>query len=257
MENYTALLESYVAQCREILAGMLVGVYLHGSAAMGCFNGSQSDIDLLIVVSGSIPDVTKRRLMDMTVAHNEHAPAKGIEMSVVCREVCDPFVYPTPFELHFSNAHIDWYRRDPEDYIAKMNGTDKDLAAHFTITRHRGITLYGEEIENVFAPVPPEDYLDSIWNDIEGAEDDILRDSVYITLNLCRVLGYARDGRVLSKLEGGEWGITSLPEEFRELISAALEQYRGGRMMIVNPDVAGRFAGFMLDRIMEAACTAT
>ncbi|MBE6759759.1 MAG: DUF4111 domain-containing protein [Ruminococcaceae bacterium] len=253
MENYTALLESYVLQCREILADELVGVYLHGSAAMGCFHAEQSDIDLLIVVRGSISDEAKRLLMDMTVAHNRHATAKGIEMSVVRRDVCRPFVHPTPFELHFSNAHIDWYRSNPGDYIAKMNGTDRDLAAHFTITRHRGITLWGEETENVFDPVPPEDYFDSIWFDIEGAEEDILDNPVYVTLNLCRVLGYAREGLVLSKREGGEWGRDRVPEEYRALIDAALEQYRGGKAMVAEPAAARRFARYMLDGILGAS----
>lgn len=50
MKNYTPLLESYVEQCCGILGNDLVGVYLHGSAAMGCFDGRVSDLDLLIVV---------------------------------------------------------------------------------------------------------------------------------------------------------------------------------------------------------------
>lgn len=187
--------------------------------------------------------------MDMTVALNEQAPAKGIEMSVVRREVCRPFTYPTPFELHFSVAHLDWYRSDPDDYIEKMNGTDRDLAAHFTITYHRGITLTGAPVADVFAPVPPEDYFDSIRSDIEGAEEDILGDPVYITLNLCRVLGYARDGLILSKREGGEWGMAALPEEFRPLVSAALEQYRGGMAMKADPKIAQLFARYMLEEI--------
>ena len=252
MNNYTALLESFVESCREILAVQLVGVYLHGSAAMGCFDGRVSDLDLLIVVGGDVSDEAKRRLMDMTVALNEQAPAKGIEMSVVRRDVCRPFVYPTPFELHFSVAHLDWYRSDPGDYIAKMNGTDKDLAAHFTITYHRGITLWGEPIADVFAPVPPEHYFDSIWCDIGNAEEDISGDPVYVILNLCRVLGYAREGLILSKREGGEWGMSVLPEEFRRLTAAALEQYGGGKAMTADPQSAQRFARRMLDEIRKA-----
>ncbi len=251
MKNYTALLENYVEQCRIILAEQLVGVYLHGSAAMGCFNPRQSDLDLLIVVEGSLSDEARRRLMDMTVAHNRKAPAKGIEMSVVSRDVCSPAVYPTPFELHFSNAHIDWYSRDPEDYIAKMRGTDKDLAAHFTITYHRGVTLWGAPITDVFAPVPPEYYFDSIWCDIEGAEEDITGDPVYVTLNLCRVLGYARESLILSKQEGGEWGMNNLPAEYRPLVASALEQYGGGQTMSPDPQTARKFAAYALGEIRK------
>ncbi len=37
--------------------------------------------------------------------------------------------------------HTEWYRGDPEDYIRKMNGTDTDPAAYFTVIRTRGCSL--------------------------------------------------------------------------------------------------------------------
>lgn len=56
-------------------------------------------------------------------------------------EFCNPFVYPTPFGLHFSAAHLKWFQENPDDYVKKMNGTDKDLAAHFTIINHCGVVF--------------------------------------------------------------------------------------------------------------------
>jgi len=61
-----------------------------------------------------------------------------------------------------------------------MKGTDKDLAAHFTVIRHRGKTIYGEEIKNVFSSVSKEDYFDSVWNDIKGARIEIIDNPTYI-----------------------------------------------------------------------------
>lgn len=138
MNEYQRILDRFVERSREILGDRLVGVYLHGSAAMGCFHGASGDLDLLAVISETASGRWKRPFMDMTVELNAQAPAKGIELSVVREDVCRPFVYPTPFELHFSNAHLDWYRTAPEEYIDRMRGTDKDLAAHFTIIYHRG-----------------------------------------------------------------------------------------------------------------------
>jgi len=48
MDAYIKLLESFVERNKEILEDSLVGIYLHGSAAMGCFNPAKSDIDLLV-----------------------------------------------------------------------------------------------------------------------------------------------------------------------------------------------------------------
>lgn len=132
------LLENFVEKSRGILGENLVGIYLHGSAVMGCFSENKSDVDLLVVVNTEISDAVKRQYMDMVVELNAVAPSKGIELSIVRKEICNPFIYPTPFELHFSIAHLEWYRKNPEDYVAKMKGTDKDLAAHFTIIYHRG-----------------------------------------------------------------------------------------------------------------------
>ena len=105
-----------------------------GSAVLlGCIMRKKSDIDLLVVVEEAIPNNIKHRFMDMVVELNTYAPPKGIELSIVKRGVCNPFVYLTPFELHFSITHLEWYKTNPLDYIGKMKGIDKDLAAHFTI----------------------------------------------------------------------------------------------------------------------------
>ena len=217
----------FTAESKRILGDNLVGVYLHGSAVMGCFNSGKSDVDLLVVVKEEPTDTVKRAFMDMVVSLNETGPAKGIEMSIVERSVCKPFVYPTPFVLHFSKMHLDRYRNDPEDYIAKMKGTDRDLAAHITVIRARGVCLCGAPIDEVFGEVPKQDYIDSLWHDIADAEDDIAEDTMYLTLNLARVLAFLQDGSVLSKKEGGEWGLKNLPEKYHGLLREALSEYRG------------------------------
>lgn len=251
--EYESLLNEFVSQSKEIFAGNLTGIYLHGSAVMGCFNPEKSDLDLLVVIKEDIPDETKRRFMDMVVVLNERAPSKGLELSVVKEDVCNPFVYPTPFELHFSIAHLNWYLTNPMDYIEKMKGTDKDLAAHFTIIYHRGKVLYGKEIFEVFAPIPREAYLDSIWCDIENAVEEIAENPMYLTLNLCRGLAYKRDGLIVSKQEGGEWGIRNiLQPEFQELIANAMREYQGGEIkadMIYEKATAQKFAEYMLKEI--------
>ena len=249
MSILESVTEAFVMESREILGENLVGVYLHGSAVMGCFNEKKSDIDLLVVVNEKLSDEIKMRYMDMIVQLNEDAPEKGIEMSVVRKDVCRPFVYPTPFELHFSITHLEWYKEDPADYIAKMKGTDKDLAAHFTIVSHRGKCLYGKERDDVFGKVSRQNYLDSIMCDIENAKKDIITNPVYIVLNLCRVLAYKRKGLILSKKEGGEWGLKVLPEKYHALILQALGEYMGDEGKHWNEADAREYALYMSDEI--------
>lgn len=250
MDNYRNLLDEFVTQSHRILENNLIGIYLHGSAVMGCFNPDKSDIDLLVVVKEELSKETKRRYMDMVVELNKRAPQKGVEMSIVKESVCNPFVYPTPFELHFSVAHLNWYTSNPEDYIEKMNGADKDLAAHCTIIYHRGQTLYGKEIQAAFGEVSREDYLDSIWNDIADAKTEVTENPMYIILNLCRVLAYRKEELIVSKQEGGEWGLKHVPiPEYRSLIAEALEEYQSGKTMSPDEKTAIAFAEYMLEEI--------
>ena len=244
-----SLLDRFVEASRQILQENLLGIYLHGSAVMGCFNPLKSDWDLRIVVQEPIADEVKRAYMDLILALDAEAPAKGIEMSVVTRDVCNPFVYPTPFDLHYSRAHTVWYRTNPEDYIQKMKGTDKDLAAHFTVIRSRGRCLYGLPVDVVFGEVPESDYLDSIWYDICDAEEDITENAMYLTLNLARVLAYQKEKQVLSKKEGGTWGLQHLPEAYHPLIAMALKEYETGASVPYDLELAKRYAGYMLEQI--------
>ena len=243
------LISRFVAMSGEILNDRLTGIYLHGSAVMGCYQPKKSDLDFLLVVNGALPDAEKRRFMDRLLELDDACPGKGIEMSVVTKDVCDPFVYPTPYLLHYSRMHTGWYRRDPEDYIRKMNGTDKDLAAHFTVIRSRGQCLYGLPVQEVFGEVPEQDYLDSIREDVSGAEEEIAENPMYLILNLARVLAYLEEKKVLSKAEGGAWGLEHLPEKYHPLILSALSEYESGEDVRYDGEAAKAYAAYMLERI--------
>lgn len=249
MQYDTNWTDHFVQRSTAILAGALTGIYLHGSAAMGCWNPRKSDFDLLLVVRTAPSDAVKRAFLDMVLQSTRDAPAKGVELSIVREDVCNPFVYPTPFELHYSIAHDAACRADPAAYIRTMRGTDRNLAAHITVLRHRGIVLYGAPIASVFAPVDDAYYFDSILRDVENACAQIQQAPMDVTLNLCRVLAYRRDKVVLSKQEGGEWGLAHLPQRDHQMIAAALEAYRSDQIMTVDGLPAVEYAAEMLRRI--------
>ena len=246
---YQNILDEIINESKKILGENLIGIYLHGSMAMGCFNPDKSDIDLIIVIEDDMSDAQKLVLMEHIVLLNRQAPRKGLEISVVKRKYCKPFVYPTPFELHFSPMHLKWFQDAPQDYVEKMKGEDIDLAAHFTIIREYGIVLWGEKIEEVFAPVPRKNYLASIYADIENATDVILEEPVYIILNLCRVLAFVKDGLYLSKEKGGRWGMEHLPSEYHPVIAQALQCYSSDKDMIIEKEDAVFFAEKLLQII--------
>ena len=55
----------------------LVGIYLHGSAAFGCFNPDKSDVDF-IVVTETEPDFDqKRKIISFLLKSTVRLPQKG------------------------------------------------------------------------------------------------------------------------------------------------------------------------------------
>ena len=130
--HYEAILQHIKTSYEAILDENLVGIYVHGSIAFGCFDPRVSDIDFLVVVKDALSVSIKKQLLETLLELTPHCPQKGLEMSVVLARNCRPFVYPTPYEFHFSNAHIMRAKRDPDEYCANFHGTDQDLAACFT-----------------------------------------------------------------------------------------------------------------------------
>ena len=251
-ERVKAILREIEASHRQILGDKLTGLYVHGSLAFGCFRWETGDIDYLVVVKEPLSTAEKVGLIEALLRIDRTAPPKGLEMSVMLERHCRDVVYPTPFDLHFSNLHKEIARQDPAAYCGWMHGEDKDLAAHFAVTREAGFVLCGPPIEAVFSPVPREAFLDSLRYDIADAADGMKDNPVYYVLNLCRVLAYLRENRILSKEQGGEWGLANLPADYAPLIRISLERYRGNPIPWTEVDrvCAAAFAAEMTGEVL-------
>jgi len=219
--KFKEIIDKIVISYQDIIKDNLAGIYLHGSVAMDCAT-ENSDIDLLVVVYRELSHKECRQIVDATMGLGGQ-PKKGVEMSIVLEQYCQNIVHPTPFILHYSDEHRARYIAN-KDYICG-EFADPDLAAHFTTTKYRGICLCGEPIDLMFAKVPRELYLDSIFYDIAEARENVVSDSVYHILNLCRTLAYVRDDIILSKLEGGQWAIENVDAKYIDLVKQAVAIY--------------------------------
>ena len=247
--QWQKLMEKIAAEYRDILGENMRGVYVHGSIAFGCFHPEKSDIDFLIVTEHAPDLFQKERMIRLLMELAPLAPQKGFEMSVVLREHCRNFVHPTPYELHYSGGWHAAYLQDMAGTLARLQGVDPDLAAHFTVTRAVGMALVGPAPQEMFAPVPWDAYWDSIRGDIENAREDVRDNPVYVVLNLCRVLAAKREGAVLSKAQGGRWGLEKLPTHWHGPVKAALRAYETGTECICESAALMDFAAMMLQEI--------
>ncbi len=233
-----ALLNNIAEGSEKILRDNFIGLYVHGSIAMGCFNPFVSDIDFLIVVRTRMSITEKRAIVKMLLETPCDVP-KGMEMSVVLLKHTRNPIFPIPFELHFSRDWQEKYQRNEVEF--DKDNSDPDLAAHFMITKKRGVAWCGLPIDEVFAETPKELYLQSLFHDFCDFDNNLIIDPVYAILNACRTAAYLKDALVLSKKEGGEWALRHFDESYLPVVRQALSAYASAKEFVA-PDENARNA---------------
>lgn len=248
--------EGYTGAVRRVLGENLVGIYLHGSLAIGCPIPVPKDIDLLFITQHGLSTETKRLMADLVLAWSAVARAgvaRPLEVHFLSRENLLPWRHPTPYDFHYSE---DWRGRLSEQLASgewrtwnDRQAVDPDLAAHLTVTLHRGVTLFGPPPAELIPPIPPADYLAAIQFDVANAADWITSNPVYGVLNLCRVAWYVEAGKISSKEEAGHWGSQALPADVARTVSQALAAYRGEESGQFDPGDLASFVAYTQRRI--------
>lgn len=228
MKNIDVFLRKLKSVSKQILKDNLVGIYIHGSYALGSFNEKISDIDYIIIVRDSLNENTKLKLMSSTISDlYPFAPKKGVEFHVLLEKDTLTLKNITNFDFHFSQQHFHEFTDNPLTYVKKMHGTDPDLLTHIKILNEKGLSLYGKAIKDVFCQIPNSLYLKGILYDISDAPKEITTNKTYITLNLCRALAFKKKGVILSKSQGGLWALGNVPKHWNKIIENALASYAG------------------------------
>jgi hypothetical protein len=209
MKAAGAQLDHLVRGLGEVLGDGLVGVYLHGSLTLGCFNPALSDLDLLVVTKRPLTP-TEREALGRLLAGSGR-----IEISFLAAPSLRPWRHPAPYDLHFSSK---------AGLVGP--GEDEDLAAHFTVAHNAGVALRGPAPADVFPQVPWEDYEDSLRRDLESCGEHGGR--LYAVLSPARIWATLTERVIHSKASGAAWALARAPEEFQPLLSRALETYRTG-----------------------------
>jgi predicted nucleotidyltransferase len=220
------------------LGDNLIGIYIHGSLCLGCFQPAHSDLDLLIVAREPLLPKERFELMNGFLAlHRQPIP---LELSLLCITELKPWRHPAPFQFHFSEY---WRERYEQIAAAQDLGfwdfpetyTDGDLACHVTLTNQSGIRLYGPAIPDVFPDVPEDDFWDSIAWGVEyysKLDDDQL---VTAILSLLRIWSYDAERVIYSKAGAGEWALDKVPPSYRYIVQNALDAYRAEDVMKTCP----------------------
>jgi predicted nucleotidyltransferase len=243
-----AFAERLAADLAAILGVELVGVYLHGSLAMGCFNPERSDVDLLVVTREPPAPARRRAIAELMLSTSGNP--YPVEMTVLTTGQLRPWRHPAPYDFHYSEL---W--RQPLDQRLRSGGlgsarrTDPDLAAHVTTLRARGRVLLGAPIGEVFPEVPEADFRQAILADLEWTDERSTQ--VYGVLNACRVLAHLDGQGVLSKAEAADWALRhgNLPADHRSTVAMAASAYRDGGDEPCSPQQVRAFVQWVAARV--------
>ncbi len=216
------LLDQILAGLKEIFADDLVGMYVYGSLAQGCFRPKQSDIDFTVVVKKTLTKEQEKQLFQLYKKISKDPDyGEWFEGVFFTLDQVKKAVFPSPFLFCFAHSKC----RVPEN--------EKDLDPDFPMTlRHLydyGVALFGPEPKKLFLPPGWEILEPSIKEDVKYSFKIFQKAPLYTVLNLCRAI-YALETKDVSasKKQAGEWALQNFPAELKTLIKTSLEAYKYG-----------------------------
>jgi Domain of unknown function (DUF4111)/Nucleotidyltransferase domain len=229
--NARAELDGLIRDLQQTLGNDLLAVYAHGSFALGCFNPAHSDLDVLAVTKRASTRGQREELEPLL------ARVPRLELHVLSASALVPWRHPMTYDLHFGSQ---------QRLVGP--GEDPDLAAHITVSRHAGVAMLGPRAADVFPEVPWADYEDALRRDLEWCRSH--GSELYSVLSPARVWATLAERAVHSKSSGAVWALERAPQQFRPLLSRALEAYRteSGQARF-DRDQVSRFADYVGEQL--------
>lgn len=215
-----AVLSQLVAGLRAMLGGNLVGVYLHGSFAVGGAD-EHSDVDFLVVIERELTEDEQhelRALHERLFQLPSHW-AQHLEGSYVPR---DRLRRPDP-------KREPWFYFDNGATEAIWDNHDNSAVVRWSLREH-GVVLEGPSPTMLVDSVSGDELrrevrwvIDDYGDWLRARETWSARLQTLAVISYCRILHTLETGVVAPKRESGEWGRETLDAEWRDLIQRALD----------------------------------
>jgi len=210
----------------ELLGSSIVGVYLFGSAVIGGLR-INSDVDVLVVVNHSLPEVTRRKLIDRLMLISGKIgnadSMRPLEVTVINHSDIVPWLYPPKNEFIYG----EWLRSEYEKGQIQEPTYDPDLAIVLAQVSKNSISLFGPDASDILDPVPISDIRRAIKESLPGLIEGIKGDERNVILTLARMWQTVSIGEISPKDVAAKWALSRLPKEYSTLLDLARKAYRG------------------------------
>jgi Domain of unknown function (DUF4111) len=216
-EDELPILSELLGQVRVVLGQEFVGLYLHGSLALGVFDMASSDIDFAVV--------TKNLLEPETIAKLEALHKNLLESFPEIAAMLEGAYIPLSiFRRHDIHAPAIPHIHGDAFYLAQL---EPHWVLNRAILRDFDVKLAGRTPETLIDPISLEDRQHAVRDFLLDWWQPMLTDStrledaeyrIYAVQTMARALCTLETGALLSKPGAIRWALEHLPVEWHETI---------------------------------------
>lgn len=215
------LLDELLVAVQSKLGSQFVGLYLHGSLALGDLTSTRSDIDFVVVTETPLlPDlIAALQVMHQSLYAIDNPWAKKLEGAYISRQAIQRY---DPAEPEFPYVNQDRFS------VGSL-GSDWVIQRH--ILRQHGIVVAGPPPITLVEPIDPAALCQAVVDNfhtwwlpmLEKPERLSTREyQAFAALTLCRTLFTLTYGEIPTKSAAAAWALTHLPLRWHALIQQAL-----------------------------------
>ncbi len=229
-QGAAAAIDRYLDATDTAVPGLVVGLYVVGSLALGDYDPQRSDIDVVAVVA-SAPDAKQRALL----AEVHRVVATRVDGPYVPRDLLagDPdrisdVSYHVDGRFEFGHCHevnpVTWSVL-AENAIAVRGDAPSALGLHADDAAVR--TFSAANLRDYWAG-----WARTMRALVDGSDDDDPIEAGLLewgVLGVARVHAAATTGAVLSKRAGGEYARAAFPGDWNDVVDLALASRAGAR----------------------------
>ena len=255
-DDVNSLLRYLETRIRLILGSRFVGLYLYGSLALGDFDPSSSDIDLLVATQTelSAEQVEALHAMHEQLDNSRSTWAGRIEAAYIPLEALNG---PAPAGAKYPQL---------ED-LSELYPAPLEAGWPFQrwTLRERGVVVSGPSPETFTAPVGRDELQQSALEILGGWQERVRRDLDWVdwirhracmsftVLTICRSLYSLETGAVVSKPAAARWAQEALGPQWKGLVQRALAgMHVGGKIDEEELQETLRFLDEAVERVRRA-----
>jgi predicted nucleotidyltransferase len=226
--DVNSFLQVFLDNVRSALRNDLIGMYLFGSLALGDFNPSRSDIDVLVVTRGVLTD---NIIEDLKTMHSRLYES-GLEWATKLEGAYIPI---RAMRVYNQTGPACPLVNKKEFLVARPE-------AHWVLNRHilytHGVVITGPPLQTIIDPVQPKQLQQAVLTLLNNNwtpwmyNPDLFNGIGYqpfVVLTMCRSLYTLKKGDVASKLRSAEWVLANSDKKWAILIKQAIEWTYGDK----------------------------